>query len=212
VSEKPDSETPRNTAGEKRREAILEAAYTLFMEKGYAAVSLDDIIRISRGSKSSVYKYFGNKKGILKAVTRALADEMLDEINLSFPAGRTPREALNRIGMVLVDMALSEKAINQHRHAVSHARQLPGLARLWYESGPRQTFDGIARYLEQEAAAGRLQIANPGQAALLFAGMIIFHENMRLLVNLRPTKRSDLQQMVTEAVEVFLAAYGTGTG
>ncbi len=197
-----------NTVGQKRRRAIIDAAYKLFIEKGYASVSVDDIINVSKGSKSSLYKFFGSKEGILKAVVESLAEDMLREIHLEFPSAKTPREALNRIGMVLVDLALSENAINQHRHAVSHAKAFPDVAKLWYESGPKRTFDGLAEYLEKETAGGRLRIADPGRAALFFAGMIIFHDNMRQLVCLPRSKRSELKEMVSEAVEVFLAAYG----
>jgi len=202
-------ETQTNVAGMKRRSAMIDAAYTLFIEKGYASVSVDEIIRASGGSKSSLYKYFGDKEGILKAVIESLADEFLREFHLEFPSGKTPREALNRIGMVMVDLALSEKAINQHRHAVSHARAFPDVAKLWYESGPNRTFDGLSEYLGQETAAGRLRIPDPRRAAWLFAGMIIFHDNMRLLVGLPRSKTSDLKEIVSEAVDIFLAAYGT---
>lgn len=204
---KDDEELP-NTAGRKRRDAMIEAAYKLFIDKGYMSVSVDEIIKVSRGSKSSLYKYFGNKEGILKAVIESLAEHMLREIHFEHASSRTTREALERVGMVLVDLALSENAINQHRHAVSHAKALPDLAKLWYESGPKRTFDGLAEFLEKETAAGRLRIAKPAQAALLFAGMIIFHDNMRMLVCLPRSKRSKLKEVVTEAVEVFLAAYG----
>ena len=197
-----------NTAGEKRRKAIIEAAYSLFIEKGYASVSVDEIIRVSKGSKSSLYKFFGNKEGILKAVIESLAEEFLREIHLEFPSAKTTRETLNRIGMVFADLALSDKAINQHRHAVSYAKAFPDLAKLWYESGPKSTMDGFAGFLEKETAAGRLRIADPARAAWFFLGMIIFHDNMRRLVCLPPSKRSELKKMVSEAVEVFLAAYG----
>jgi TetR/AcrR family transcriptional repressor of mexJK operon len=203
-----DQDELTNAAGQKRRDAMIEAAYSLFIEKGYTSVSVDDIIRASKGSKSSLYKFFGNKEGILKAVVEALADEMLREMHLDFPSAKTPREALNRIGMVLVDLALSDRAISQHRHAISHAKAFPDVAKLWYESGPKRTFDGLADFLGKETAAGRLRIADPGRAALLFAGMIIFHDNMRQLVCLPRSKRSELKEMVSEAVKVFLAAYG----
>ncbi len=196
------------TVGEKRRKAMIEAAYSLFIEKGYESVSVDDIIRVSKGSKSSLYKFFGNKEGILKAVIESLAEEFLREIHLEFPSAKTAREALNRVGMVFADLALSDNAINQHRHAVSHARAFPDLAKLWYESGPKRTMDGFADFLEKETAAGRLRIADPARAAWFFLGMIIFHDNMRRLVCLPPSKRSELKEMVSEAVEVFLAAYG----
>lgn len=205
---KKDLEELSNTAGQNRRKAMIEAAYSLFIEKGYGSVSVDDIIRVSKGSKSSLYKFFGNKEGILKAVIESLAEEFLREIPLEFPSGGTPREALNRIGVVFADLALSDNAINQHRHAVSHARAFPDLAKLWYESGPKKTMDGFADFLEKETAAGRLRIADPSRAAWFFLGMIIFHDNMRRLVCLPQSKKSELKELVSEAVEVFLAAYG----
>jgi TetR/AcrR family transcriptional repressor of mexJK operon len=194
--------------GEKRRHSMIEAAYSLFIEKGYASVSVDDIIRVSKGSKSSLYKFFGSKEGILKAVVESLAEEMLREIHLEFPSAKTAREALNRVGMVFADLALSDNAINQHRQAVSHARAFPDLAKLWYESGPKRTIDGFANFLERETAAGRLRVADPARAAWFFTGMIIVHDNMRLLVGLPRPERSALKEIVTEAVEVFLARYG----
>jgi len=197
-----------NAAGQKRRDAMIQAAYELFIGKGYGSVSVDDIIRASKGSKSSLYKFFGSKEGILKAVIESLADDMLRQINVEIPSGKSPRETLTRIGMVLVDLALSDNAINQHRHAASHAKAFPDLAKLWYESGPKRTFEGIADFLKKETAQGRLRIANPQLAAMLFAGMIIFHDNMKLLICLPRSKRSDLKEIVSEAVEVFLAAYG----
>ncbi len=205
---KKDLEELSNTAGQNRRKAMIEAAYSLFIEKGYGSVSVDDIIRVSKGSKSSLYKFFGNKEGILKAVIESLAEEFLREIHLEFPSGGTPREALNRIGVVFADLALSDNAINQHRHAVSHARAFPDLAKLWYESGPKKTMDGFADFLEKETAAGRLRISDPARAAWFFLGMIIFHDNMRRLVCLPQSKKSELKELVSEAVEVFLAAYG----
>jgi AcrR family transcriptional regulator len=208
VPENRELEETRNVAGQKRRAAMVDAAYRLFMEKGYAVVSIDEIIRASGGSKSSLYKFFGNKEGILKAVVESLANEFLREIHLEFPSAKTLREALNRIGMAFAELALSDTAINQHRHAVSQAKAFPDLAKLWYESGPKRTMDEFADFLEKETAAGRLRIADPSRAAWLFLGMIIFHDNMRRLVCLPPSKKSSLKETVSEAVEVFLAAYG----
>lgn len=202
-------EETTNTAGQKRRSAMVEAAYSLFTEKGYASVSVDEIIRVSRGSKSSLYKYFGSKEGILKAVVESLAEQMLREIRFEFHSGRTPRESLRRIGMVLIDLALSDKAIHQYRHSVSHAKAFPDVAKLWFESGPQTTLDGIAAYLEKETAAGRLRVDDPARAARLFGGMILFYDNMRRSVGLPPLKGPEQRRMVSEAVEIFLAAYGT---
>lgn len=48
--------------------ALLLSANELFLDKGYDAVSLDDIVQHAGGSKASIYKYFGNKEGLFTAI------------------------------------------------------------------------------------------------------------------------------------------------
>jgi len=201
-------EPARRSVGDRRREAIIAAAYTLFMEQGYESVSIDDIIRAAGGSKATLYKFFGNKEGVLRAVVESLAETMLREFRIEFPAAGTVRETLLRVGTVLTDLALSDNAINQHRHAVAHARAFPEVARLWFESGPSRTMAGIAAVLKRETEARRLRVADPLRAAWHFGGMIIFQENMRRLVGLPPARKAELQKHVAAAVDLFLAAYG----
>lgn len=198
----------RPSAGDQRREAIVEAAYTLFMERGYESVSMDDIIGVSGGSKATLYKFFGSKEGVLKAVIASLADKMLQGFNVEFPSGRTIRDGLQHIGTVLTELALSDNAINQHRHAATHARAYPDVARLWYESGPKRSIAGIAAFLRRETAAGRLRVDDPERAAWLFSGMLLFQDNMRRLVGLPPAKRSEMKKTIDRVVDIFLAAHG----
>jgi len=187
---------------------MVEAAYSLFVEEGYASVTVDDIIRIAGGSKSSLYKFFGNKEGILKAVVESLANRMLDEIEISFSPKRTPRDTLTRIGLTVGELALSDNAINQYRLAVFNAKVLPKAAKLWYEAGPNTSLEGIAEHLRKEAAGGRLHVENPRRAAEFFLGMIIFKHNMTRSIGAPPPPREELEEIVAEAVDVFLAAYG----
>lgn len=198
----------RTTVGDRRREAMVQAAYSLFMERGYQSVSVDDIIRVSGGSKATLYKSFGSKEGILRAVVESLADEMLREFNVEFPSGHTVRESLLHVGAVLADLALSENAVNQHRHAVAHARAFPGVSRLWFETGPSRSLQGIAALLERETEAGRLRIEDPVRAAWMFGGMILFKNNMRLLIGAPSDEEAEIEKIVTEAVDMFLAAHG----
>ena len=59
---------PLTKRGHERRLALLISANELFLERGYDAVSLDDIVNHAGGSKASIYKYFGNKDGLFTAI------------------------------------------------------------------------------------------------------------------------------------------------
>ena len=54
----------RRLSPDARRQAIMDAAKALFLSKGYAATSLEEIIATSGGSLATLYKLFGNKQGL----------------------------------------------------------------------------------------------------------------------------------------------------
>jgi len=115
----------------QRRQAILEAAHSLFLSKGYAAVTVDEIVRASGGSKSAVYKLFGGKKGLLEAVTESLAEKMLSEMDVERSGGTDVREYLHAMSLKLIGLILSEDAITQYRLAINNLTVDPNLSRLW---------------------------------------------------------------------------------
>src|SRR3546814_10691682 len=65
------------TRREDRRQASLDAAESLFLEKGYERVSVNAIVQRSGGSLATVYDWFGNKHGLLYAVVDRARDERL---------------------------------------------------------------------------------------------------------------------------------------
>ena len=53
--------------GEATRARIVEAAYRLFIEQGFHATSMDDIIRAAGTSPGGLYRYFPGKEAIITA-------------------------------------------------------------------------------------------------------------------------------------------------
>ncbi|GLR13750.1 TetR family transcriptional regulator [Chitinimonas prasina] len=49
---------------------IIQAALTLFSDKGFAATRLDDVAKLAGVTKGTVYLYFENKEELFKAVVR----------------------------------------------------------------------------------------------------------------------------------------------
>ena len=54
--------------GRERREQLLDVARALFAEKGYDAVSVEEIAHRANISKPVVYEHFGGKEGIYAVV------------------------------------------------------------------------------------------------------------------------------------------------
>ena len=58
-----------------RRDEILSAALAAFVEKGFAAATIEDVRRASGASTGSIYHHFGGKEGLAAALyVEGLAD------------------------------------------------------------------------------------------------------------------------------------------
>lgn len=53
---------------EKIRTALLENAYTLFMERGFESVSVDDIVTMTGVSRKTFFNYFPSKEHLLRKI------------------------------------------------------------------------------------------------------------------------------------------------
>src|SRR3546814_8551563 len=104
------------TRREDRRQAILDAAESLFLEQGYERVSVNAIVQRSGGSLATVYDLFGNKHGLLYAVVDRARDEGLKGVEDIYAQDSRP-------GAILRELAL-------RYHAFATAPRSPALMRL----------------------------------------------------------------------------------
>ena len=73
----------------ERRDQILDAANTLFAERGYDAVSIEDIARASGVTRGLVHHYFGGRKEVYVALLERVGADR--EERLRRPVGRSAR-------------------------------------------------------------------------------------------------------------------------
>ena len=84
---------------ESRREALVDAAFGVFMDKGVAASSVDHIVEAAGVAKGTFYLYFQTKDDAVNAVAERVAEGVADavEIDVATP-GRSPAERLLTLG------------------------------------------------------------------------------------------------------------------
>ncbi len=68
---------------EEKAESILNAAKKLFGRYGLQKTSLDEIARVARVAKATIYNYFGSKDRVYLAVLRREANEIVQKISSS---------------------------------------------------------------------------------------------------------------------------------
>lgn len=62
--------TRSTPSGERRRTAILEAALSCFLERGFAATTIADIRKASGATTGSIYHFFAGKGAVAEALLR----------------------------------------------------------------------------------------------------------------------------------------------
>lgn len=101
--------------------AIQDAALDLFDERGYAAVSVDEIADRAEVSPSSVYRYFGTKGRILVAdehdpwLVRDL-EQLLRGADLSRPWHHFSAEYVAQVGATELDPANAQRLLRRLRY------------------------------------------------------------------------------------------------
>ena len=70
----------RKVAPAARREAILEAALSVFAEHGFAAARLDDVAARAGVAKGTLYLYFKDKETLFEEVVRGAVNPLLERL------------------------------------------------------------------------------------------------------------------------------------
>lgn len=71
---------PRTKPAELRREELLEAAQRLFLDKGIAATSIDDIASAAEVAKGTFYLYFSSKEVLLHELQEHFVARFLERL------------------------------------------------------------------------------------------------------------------------------------
>jgi AcrR family transcriptional regulator len=89
-----------------RREELLSAATRLFRERGYHAVSMEDIGGAAGIAGPSIYRYFAGKADILVAAGYRMADRLRLDAERALGEADGPGNALDRLVRSYVDTVL----------------------------------------------------------------------------------------------------------
>lgn len=173
----------RPTADERaaRDARIVDVATTLFLEDGFAGVSLDRIAAEAGVTKRTIYTAFGDKAALLRAVVRE---------QHTYEA--SPDADLETTAAAICRALLSDRAVALHRLVIAESTRSPEIAREFHEAGPLTAQRALVR-------AG----ADPDTAAELFTVLLGELHRQRLLgLAVAPT-RAEAAARAARAVALF---------
>ena len=204
-------DVPQTKRGHERCVALLESATELFLSRGYDAVSLDDIVNHAGGSKASIYKYFGNKDGLFKAICDYRRTQFFKDISITYEQESIDLRTnlINTLLNFYTHIQMPENA-SFMKLVMEQGQRNPELASHIHENGPLKIQQVVANVLKQAHDNGLLYCENPTYSAQLYFGILRNLEWRIILGVPLDHNEQEIISYISYAVDRFLDGHQKG--
>jgi len=206
-----EKEPMMDSRSARKHEAILEAATSVFLDKGYAGTSMDDIAKLAAVSKQTVYKHFSDKEKLFADIVLATTDRLDTTIDLlaGLPTDDANlEENLTRLARQFLTTLTDPRVIQLRRLIIANADVFPDLGTEWYERGFQRGLTTLAATFQRLADQGLLRIDDTLLAANHFSGLLLWIPvNKAMFTGSAQHAEVDLDRYAAAGARVFLAAY-----
>jgi AcrR family transcriptional regulator len=203
---------PRKRAGEVEAR-ILDAARRLFLERGLAGTSVDEIARLARAGKPTIYARFPSKETLFTAVVLRTILASIEQFESDAPTGASVEERLESVGVSILKWGLMSETIGMIRLAIAEARRFPDLASRINQMARERAEEALVRLLGEAAQSdelSKLPAFAPDRLAttsLFFRGLVVMPLLIRALYGEKlKALHAESEPHVARSVAFFLAA------
>lgn len=192
---------------EERRRAIVEAAKSVFLERGYGDASMSEVSARLGGSKQTLYSYFKSKEELFLAVMLEEGADRIRPIIADLRESGDLRGGLTDFAISLLRHYCVEELLAFRRIIYAEGPR-SGLGRQFFERGPKRGWIQMAEHFERAMKEGRMRSADPLTAVAHFFGLCEAGPYQRLLEG-AATSLSEMEIISTaqSAVDAFARIY-----
>lgn len=148
---------------------ILHTAARLFMQRGYRAVSINDIVQAAEITKPTLYYHFADKEELFVQMGEQMLKELHDRINQALA---TSVDFYDRcVALTETLLTGTEGDVRTMRREMREHLSPTAQNRLW-EAYRDHLFGPVLGLMQEGAAAGHVQRYSPMELTGLFLGMV----------------------------------------
>lgn len=143
---------------QERYELFLSVGQEMFLKKGFENTSLNDIIAKSKGSLSSIYKYFGSKEGLFEAIINKGIEKIYDKMqkNIDF-TNKDLKKFLRSFANEFLDIVLSTDAIIIEQIVFSQSfKKNSKIGAIFFENGVKKIYEILINFFSQPEIKSQL--------------------------------------------------------
>ncbi|WP_176590139.1 TetR/AcrR family transcriptional regulator [Sphingobium sp. EM0848] len=183
---------------------LMSVARAHFYEQGYRGAGLDEIGAIARVGRGTLYRHFGSKKGLFKAVMMEAAGEIMAKIHLILSTAQPVADNLHCAAVTVSAAMQGDAGVRLYRTVSAEAKAMPEVAHAIHDMTRERLVQPIADYLRYCSAEGLLTLDDPTWAADQF--VILATGGNRYLLDPSPTE-ADRVDHAHLATATFLHGY-----
>ena len=193
---------------ENRCQRFVEAAESLFLARGFAGTSVNEIVRVAGGSLTTLYATFGTMDELFVAVmNRRAATLFTDIVNAKSPAADTATELLG-LAKRMQNYMLSENALAIYRLAIHEGPKFPSVRNAVLLNGLNEFLQRLEEYFTGLKTTQKLEIDDAALAAEHFLTLIQGQLRTRAACgDADSVTKKQRDDHVKKAVDAFLRIY-----
>jgi AcrR family transcriptional regulator len=147
---------PRSSEREARMHDLIQTAGCLFLKHGYRNVSLEMLAREAHVAVRTIYVKFGGKAGLFNAVLVANRERFFNTHDME--QDRRPlRQIVGDFAVHYFDLVSMPEALSMARMVIADAPGNAELAQTFFDAGPKQTREMLARFFTRPDIRAQLR-------------------------------------------------------
>jgi AcrR family transcriptional regulator len=212
----PSAETARWSRRKQARPGeILDAALTVFAEKGFAAARMEDIARVAGVTKGTIYLYFSGKEAVFKALVResvgnALAAASADVAALEGSSRALLTTVITTMGTLLIE---SNKVVLP-KIVIAESANFPWLAEFYRFEIIERGLGLLTALIRRGIDRGEFRSLPPEHLARMFVAPMLLSAIWRATFSQLDPVPYDFKGLLATHLDVFfrgLAADGAAS-
>ncbi|MBV6658194.1 MAG: TetR/AcrR family transcriptional regulator [Devosiaceae bacterium] len=213
LAHSPDPVT--DAAFTERQAAVLEVALNLLVEGGDKALTTAGLAKAANCSKESLYKWFGDREGILSAIVTYQASKVRGADERANPTTKEDfKQALSAFSEDLLAVLLSETSLALNRLSIGQVRgeaargESAGLGAVLVDRGKRRIEARAIHLLTHGKRQRFITFDDAADAYTTLYGLIIGDLHIRALLGDHPDlDDSEHQARTRAAIDRFLTLF-----
>lgn len=195
---------------QRKSEAVLESARTLFLAKGFDHTTVEEIAEAAHVSKATVYNNFPDKSAVLDALLDRVAVEssqILATVVAPLYGDGDLEDRLARTATALAHGVLRPEVLQLRRLAITESARAPQAVARYFERGPGSALRLLADALRDLHEQGLLDVPDNDRSAAQFAYAAVGPLQDRALLGGETPSAATIERYATGAARDFIAAH-----